>query len=180
MAKNHAPIDLYGGSAAYDLYRYNSSYEYGGSAAPEIQHPGLPEEKLAPQRVRRVKAKTAVAPFAVVGLLVAACMMILVIFGYVQLYEATEQVSRMKSELSGLQEDQAVLESLYEGSIDLTYIEARAAELGLMTPSRDQTVYVNLSGSDRAEIFETVHLNLFQRVIRAVENSATGLVEYLS
>lgn len=179
MAKKLAPIDLYGSSAAYDLYRYNA-HDYSGSAAPEIQHPGLPDERVVPQRVRRVKAKTAVAPFAVVGLLVAACMLILVIFGYVQLYEATEYVSRLESELSSLQEDQAVLESLYEGSIDLPEIEARAAELGLMTPSREQTVYVNLSGSDRAEIYQTEHLNMFQRIIRAIESSATGLVEYLS
>ena len=179
MANDRAPINLYGSSAAVDLYRYND-YNYGGSAAPEIQHPGLPEERVVPERVRRVKAKTAVAPFAVVGLMVAACMLILVVFGYVQLYEATEHVSSLKSELSGLQEDQAVLESLYEGSIDLNYVEARAAELGLMTPSREQTVYVNLSGSDRAEIFETEHLNMFQRIIRAIESSATGLVEYLS
>ena len=179
MANNRAPINLYGSSAAYDLYRYNE-YTYSGSAAPEIQHPGLPEERIVPERVRRVKAKTAVAPFAVVGLMVAACMLILVVFGYVQLYEATEHVSNLKSELSGLQEDQAVLESLYEGSIDLPKIEARAAELGLMTPSREQTVYVNLSGSDRAEIYQTEHLNMFQRIIQAIESSATGLVEYLS
>lgn len=179
MATKHAPIDQYGSSAAYDLYRY-PAYDYTGSAAPEIQHPGLPEERSIPQRTRRVKARTAVAPFAVVGLMVAACMLILVVFGYVQLYEATEQVSILKSELSGLQKEQAVLESLYEGSIDLNYIEARAAELGLVTPSREQTVYVNLSGSDRAEIYEAEHLNLIQRIIQAFESSASGLVEYLS
>ena len=179
MANNRAPINLYGSSAAYDLYRYQD-YNYGGSAAPEIQNPGLPEERIVPERVRRVKAKTAVAPFAVVGLMVAACMLILVVFGYVQLYEATEHVSSLKNELYSLQEDQAVLESLYEGSIDLNVIEARAAELGLVTPSREQTVYINLSGSDRAEIYETEHLNLFQRIIQAIESSATGLVEYLS
>ena len=177
MAEKRAPINLYGSSAAYDLYRYN---DYNGSAAPEIQHPGLPEEQHIPQRTRRVKAKTAVAPFAVVGLMVAACMLILVVFGYVQLYEATEHVSNLKSELVSLQEDQAVLQSLYEGSIDLNYIETRAAELGLMTPNRAQTVYVNLSGTDRAEIFESQHLNLFQSIVQAIENSVAGLVEYLS
>ena len=179
MAKKLAPIDLYGSSAAYDLYRYHE-YDYNGSAAPEIQHPGLPDERSVPQRTRRVKAKTAIAPFAVVGLMVAACMLILVVFGYVQLYEATEKVSQLKWELSELHEEQAVLESLYEGSIDLTEIEARAAELGLTTPTREQTVYVNLSGTDRAEIYAEEHLNLFQRIIQAIESSATGLVEYLS
>jgi len=179
MAANRAPINLYGSSAAYDLYRYDA-HDYNGSAAPEIQHPGLPEERSVPQRIRRVKAKTAIAPFAVVGLMVAACMLVLVVFGYVQLYEATEQVSVLENQLAGLQKEQAVLESLYEGSIDLNYIEARAAEMGLVAPSREQTVYVNLTGSDRAEIYESEHLSLIQRILQAFESSASGLVEYLS
>ena len=173
MARNNV-YQLYNGSAAYDLY------EYQGNTAPQIQSPGLPEERVLPEKRQRVKVKATVAPFAVLGMMVVACMLILVVFGYVQLYEATEHVSSLKNELYSLQEDQAVLESLYEGSIDLNVIEARAAELGLVTPSREQTVYLNLSGSDRAEIYETEHLNLFQRIMQAIESSATGLVEYLS
>lgn len=164
----------YNGSAAYDLYRYE------GSAAPEIQHPGLPEERPQPQRKRRVKVKAAVAPVAVVGMALAACMLILVIFGYVQLYEATERVSNLQSDLSRLQQEQVILESLYEGSIDLPYIEQRAAELGFNAPISGQTVYVNLSGDDRAEIYSTEKTNIFQRIIQAIESSAKGLVEYLS
>lgn len=177
MAKNIPAV--YNGSAAYDLYRNTARYN-GGSAAPEIQHPGLPEERVLPQHQRRVKAKAAIAPFAIVGMAVALCMLILVVFGYVQLYEATEQVSNLSWELSELQEDQAVLRSLYEGSIDLGEVELRAAELGLSIPTREQTVYVNLSGSDRAEIYKTQHMNIFQRIIGAIESSAGGLVEYLS
>ena len=164
----------YNGSAAYDLYRYE------GSAAPEIQRQGLPEERPLPQRSRRVKVKAAVSPLAVVGLAVVACMLILVVFGYVQLYEATERVSGLQSELSELQNQQLILESLYEGGINLTEVEGRAAELGLRTPAAEQTVYVNLSGADRAEIYRTEKTNLLQRIIQAVESSAKGLVEYLS
>ena len=39
----------------------------------------------------------AVAPAAVLGLMVVACMLILVVFGYVQLYEATQKVSGLES-----------------------------------------------------------------------------------
>lgn len=172
MAKK--PNYDYNGSAAYDLYSYS------GSAAPEIQHPGLPEERPLPQKKRRVKVKAAIAPAAVVGLVVVACLLILVVFGYVQLYEATERVSSLQSKLSQLQGEQVILESLYEGSIDLPYIEERAAELGLSLPSSSQTVYVNLSGSDRAEIYSVQKVNIFQRIIQAIESSASGLVEYLS
>ena len=107
-------------------------------------------------------------------------MLILVVFGYVQLYEATERVSSLQSELSSLQQEQVVLESLYEGGIDLDYIEERAAELGMSVPTREQTVYLNLSGSDKAEIYTVEKTNIFQRIIQAIETSASGLVEYLS
>ena len=179
MAKKLAPIDLYSSSAAYDLSEYRN-HGYDGSAAPEIAHPGLPEEQRIPERKRRVKVKTAVAPFAVFGTMLVACMLILVIFGYVQLYEATLQVSTLSTELSELQEDQAILESLYEGSIDLDYVQERAGELGLSSPTNEQTVYVNLSGSDRAEIYQTEHVSLLERIIQAIRSSASGLVEYLS
>ena len=175
MARNSFDGEYYNGSAAYQIYP-----DYQGTAAPEIEHQGLPEERQLPQKKKRVKAKTVVAPFAVVGLLTVTCMLILVVFGYVQLYEASEQVSTLQSELSQLQEEQVVLESLYEEGIDLTYIEERAAELGFSLPTADQTVYLNLSGDDQAEIYQSENTNIFQRIIQAIERSASGLVEYLS
>lgn len=165
---------LYNGSAAYDLYRAN------GTAAPQIDHPGLPEERELPRSYRRVRAKTAIAPLSVIGTMVAACMLILVVFGYVQLYEATQHVSDLKSELSELRQEQIVLESLYEGGIDLDYIETQADAMGFAVPERDQIVYLNLTGTDKAEIYTVQKDNIFQRVIKAIENSAAGLVEYLS
>jgi len=165
---------LYNGSAAYDLYHV------GGSAAPQIEHPGLPEEREVPQAQRRVKVKAAIAPLSVIGTMVAACMLILVVFGYVQLYEATQKVSSLKSELSELRQEQVVLESLYEGGIDLDSIEAEAELMGFGVPEREQIVYLNLVGTDRAEIYTVEKENIFQRVISAIENSAAGLVEYLS
>ena len=175
MARATERTGFYNGSAAYDLNRY-----YGGTAAPKVRPQGLPDEHYAPERYRRVKAKTAVAPFAVLGLMVAACMLVLVIFGYVQLYEASERVSSLQYELSSLQEDQAVLESLYEGSIDMNEVELMAAEYGLSIPTREQTVYVNLAGSDRAELYRPERTGLVERILNAFQNSAGGLVEYLS
>ena len=175
MARMTNRTGIYNGSAAYDLNRY-----YGGTAAPKVRPQGLPDEHYVPERHRRVKAKAAIAPFAVVGLLVAACMLVLVVFGYVQLYEATERVSSLQYELSSLQEDQAVLESLYEGSIDMNEVEQLAAEYGLTIPTREQTVYVNLSGSDRAELYQPERMNLVERILNAFQSSAGGLVEYLS
>lgn len=179
MAEEKVLADMYGSSAAYDLYRYNFR-DSDGSSAPEIVHPGLPEEHAAPERYRRVKQKTAVAPFSVMGMLVAACMMILVIFGHVQLYEASDRVGKLESQLSSLQEQRSVLESLYEGSIDLAAVETRAAELGFAVPVRDQMVYIHLGREDRAEIYLPERTNFAERILDAIESSVGGLVEYLS
>ena len=56
MAARDNVYQLYNGSAAYDLNRYS------GTAAPEIQSPGLPEERQLPRKQQRVKVKAAVAP----------------------------------------------------------------------------------------------------------------------
>jgi len=165
---------MYNGSAAYDLHVIN------GSAAPEIERRGLPEDRPMPFNERHIKAKVAIAPVSVFGLMVTVCMLILVVFGYVQLYEATERVSTLKNELSVLRQEQVVLESLYEGGIDLDYIETQAGAMGFAVPEREQIVYLNLVGSDKAEIYSVEKENVFQRIIRAVETSAGGLVEYLS
>ena len=173
------------GSAAYDLYSYESGSaarvrDYG-TAAPRVPRPaGLPEERVQPRKQQKVRVKAAVAPVGVIGLAVVACLMILVVFGYVQLYEASERVSTMESRISSLQEEQRILTSLYESAIDLDYIELRAAELGMAQPTESQKVYVNLSGADRAEIYARENVSWVSRMFRAIESSASGLVEYLS
>lgn len=174
MARKMNQNGFYNGSAAYDLNGYN------GSAAPKVRPQGLPDEHYAPQRHRRVKDKAAVSPFGLVGLLVVACMMVLVVFGYVQVYDASARVTRLERELSSLREDRAVLESLYEGSIDMNEVELAAAELGLSIPTREQTVYVNLAGGDCAEVYQPERTNFVERILNAFQSSAGGLVEYLS
>lgn len=177
MARDMENYNLFNGSAAYDLY---ARPDYNGTAAPEIQSPGLPEERAMPVRKRHIKVKAAVSPTAVLGMMVVACMLIMVVFGYVQLYESTSRVSELQDQLAAVEEEQMLLQSVYEGKIDLRQIEQRAAELGLSLPDADQIIYVNLSGADHAEIYRNEDLGFFARIFRAIENSASGLVEYLS
>ena len=73
------------GAAAYDVYAWNQGT--APQRRPEPQH--LPEERPLPQKRQRAKARTALAPFTVVGMLAVACLLVLVVFGYVQLFEAT-------------------------------------------------------------------------------------------
>ena len=138
------------GAAAYDVYTWNQST--APQRRPEPQH--LPEERPVPRKQQRVKARTALAPFTLFGMLAVACMLVLVVFGYVRLFEATSEVSKLETRLSELQSEQTLLRSKYEARIDLDAIEVSAAELGLSKPTQEQIVYVDLSGTDRAEIYQ--------------------------
>lgn len=163
------------GAAAYDVYAAN----FRSNAVPQQQPQHLPEEQPLPERVRRVRAKTAVAPFTILGALAAACMLVLVIFGYVQLYDITTEVSKMQSELQSLNAEQTLLRSKYEGKIDLDAIEQRAQELGLHTPEQEQIIYLNLSGSDRAEIYQQSKTSLVGEIVQTIEQSVSSLIAYL-
>ena len=166
--------NFYSGNSAEALDQY-SAY----NALPKYRPQGLPEERPLPEKRQRVKAKTAVAPFTVFGILAAACMLVLVIFGYVQLFEATDRVDTLQNRLKTEQQTASVLKSKYEGRIDLKQIEARAAELGLARPTADQTVYVSLTSGDSAEIYQQEKTNIFTEVFEALQQSVMELIAYL-
>lgn len=162
----------YNGAAAYDIYR--------NPTAPQIDHPATTGRADTPGPAHPHQGKNGSFAVAFLGMVASICMLVLVIFGYVQLYEVTSQVGKLENELESLLEEQTNLRSSYEGKIDLSYIEQRAAELGMTQPSSGQVVYLNLAGSDKAEIFTEEKTNVFSDIINAIKNSVSGLVEYLS
>lgn len=164
------------GAAAYDVYAWQNT-----SAAPQRKPAPqqLPEERPVPQRRQRVKARTALAPFTLFGVLTVACLLVLVVFGYVQLFEASSKVSELESRLESLQEEQTLLQSRYEARIDLDAIEAAAGELGLAKPVQTQIVYVNLAGQDGAEIYQEEKTSVVGEIFGAMEQSVSNLIAYL-
>ncbi len=164
------------GAAAYDVYAWQNT-NTAPQRRPEPQH--LPEERPLPRRQQRVKARTALAPFTLFGVLAVACLLVLVVFGYVQLFEATSEVSELQSQLTELQSQQTQLRSKYEARIDLDTITEQAGELGLSKPAQEQIVYVNLSGTDRAEIYQEEKTSVLAEIVSAMEQSVSGLIAYL-
>ena len=165
--------------------RAGNIYRTQGAAAYDVRkqrehRAELPKEQKAPVRVKRVRATMRVSPFAVFGLVAAAFMAVLVIFGYVRLYEASAAITSMENEISTLQSEQAKLQSVYEDKFDLTAVEEQATELGMVYPKSSQVVYVNLSGMDRAEITPAKNTNPISVVYYAIYDSVKGFVEYLS
>ena len=83
MAQSNRKFYRDNGAAAYDVYAWNDQaarqYEDGRAYERSRQYE-LPEEQVREQPYRRVKSRTAIAPFTLVGMLTVACLMILVIF----------------------------------------------------------------------------------------------------
>lgn len=171
------------GAAAYDVYAWNDSTarRYDDNRAyRQPQRQELPEEQRREQPYRRVRAKTAVAPFTLVGLLTVACLMVLVIFGYVQLFEVSSEVSRYEAQLADLKEQQLMLQSKYDAKIDLDAAADYAAEIGLTKCQPEQIVYVSFAGADEAQIYRPVHTNVFGEIVDAMQQSILGLIERCS
>lgn len=169
--RNPRPVYRTNGAAAYDIRTVEVIRT--GTAAPK-----LPEPKRQPHARPKPKAKTAVAPLSVVGLLAAACMLIFVICGYVQLFEETTAVNELRDQLTEAQEYQQRLQATYNSKIDLDVIQQQAARLGMTVPNSKQTVYLSLKGSDKAVISGTTQENVLKTAWNAISRSVRTLLEY--
>lgn len=170
------------GSAAYDLYAWqsNAARQYDNARVREQPRQyELPDELPQQRPYRRVKARTAIAPFTLVGIVSVACLMVLVIFGYVQLFEASSDVSKLETKLASLMEQQRMLQSKYDAKIDLDAAEAHAEQIGLSKCQPEQIVYVSFSGTDQAEIYTHTRSSILTEIIDAMQQSVLGLIEYL-
>ena len=164
MAQSNRKFYRDNGAAAYDVYAWNdqAARQYEDGRAYERSLPiELPDERVQEQPYRRVRARTAIAPFTLAGILTVACLMILVIFGYGQLFEASSNVSRLETQLANLKEQQLMLQSKYDAKIDLNAAEEYAAEIGLTRCQPEQIVYVRFSGDDQAEIYTQQRTSVF-------------------
>lgn len=158
-------------NVAYDLYQ---------NTEPKRRPLELPEELPREEAAQPQRAVRTFAPFSVFGIALCFVMIMLVVFGNVQFYEAKSRAAELKSQLYSLQQTQTQLMSKYESRIDLREIEKRANELGLTTPRSEQIIYLDLSGEDNAEIYHEKTTSMFVEVVQAVEQSVAELIAYLN
>ena len=164
------PVYRTNGAAAYDIYRNEFD---SGSAARQLKQP-----KRHARPKPKPKAKLAIAPLSIVGLLAAACMLVFVICGYVQLFEEASAVSELEEQLSDAQAYHQRLQATYNSKIDLDVIQQEASALGMAMPNSKQTIYLNLAGRDRAVISGSTQENVAQTAWDAIRRSVRTLLEY--
>lgn len=121
----------------------------------------------------------AVAPLAVLGLSMAGIMLVLVLFGYAQVYASACRVGELGQQVQQLQEDNRQLKNQYDTSINLSQIEARARELGMRQPTAKQTIQLHVPTQDVTVVTEQTSAGFFATAWQAILDTARELWEYL-
>ncbi len=162
------------GSVAYRIYETRAD----GTTAVKPAHVELPEEVREPEKKQVVKAKIVISPFAAIGLVVVVALLAMVIYGYVQFYELTNQLGEINSQIAANNNEISKKESYLESKINLAEVEVRAKEMGMRMPTARQKVYVNVPGADRTEVYQVDNRNAVERTWEAISDSFRGILEY--
>ncbi len=150
--------------------RYNASAVYGSlafdysKAAPYQEGMGRPVERQviipAPPKIReeaavraRVQTNQAVSPFALIGFVCAAILIVFTLMAKIQLTSATNETVKLENQLSELKVAQNRLSINYEKAFNLTEIEEYATKnLGMQRPRDEQIYYLDSSVPDKAVV----------------------------
>lgn len=161
------------GAAAVDVY----AARYRDSAAVRLPQQ-LPEERPAQQPAKLPRAKTVIAPFALIGALAALFLLVMVIQAHVRLYEVRSRQGELDRQEAQLDEEISRLQAEYNSKIDLQKIETEAKALGMRQPTANQKIYLELAGADSAEVLSVEEKGFFGKLWDAIKDGVSGVAEY--
>lgn len=152
-------------STRYETYG-NVAYEStSGGAVITIPRQGEVAEPLPHLRPKertkaRPKVKTrpagVVSPFAVTGFLCVAVLAVLILVSCARLAVYTDETVQLRSDLSDLEDEEALLMVEYELAYDLQTIkEEMLADGTLVEPTDSQTVVLDLSEPDNMVVYDS-------------------------
>lgn len=173
------PRERIDGNAAYDLYRAGQVWEQGTAAPALPELPEQPEQREQALETVVVRARMQVSLLAVLGIVVTVALLVMVISGYVRLYELTSVQAELNDELTALEAEHARLEASYESKLNMEQIELVAgSELGMHLPTEQQIVYLNMSGEDTAVVYDSDAMDVGS-VTQALKNGFGYLIDYI-
>jgi cytoskeletal protein RodZ len=126
-------------------------YYTDGSAArqPEPQAPGrsrpLPKVKKQPKKLVYIQ------PLAIVGILMAAVMLVMMIVGSVELAQARRDRQAMENYVQMLTHQNAEARAEYEKSLNLEEIEKSALALGMIPQSQAKQMTISVPETQAQE-----------------------------
>ena len=177
-----APRATYG-SVAYDL-------DFAGPAArplaggTEVLQPRplvRPRERAVARPKVRVREAGKVSVFAVVGFAAVFVFAVLVLMSCIQITVLSDDIAALKSELSGLQDQEVHLRTQYELAFDKATIESKVTANGSMVkPQAGQILYLDLSESDSVVLFreEETPLKGVEGALAGIRRVFDNVVEY--
>lgn len=125
--------------------QYIQLYNHGSTAhklAPRTAYRKekyqLPEQRPVVQQAKR----SVLDPLSVCAIVVAGFMLVTMLIGMFRVGELTSQRQELESYISVLQQQRADLQMVYENSYDLTQVEQRARQMGLV--SADEVTHVQM------------------------------------
>ena len=134
-----------------DLSRFENQPHVRQTTAAEA-----PPVRVLPQT--RVHGRASSSSIPVRGVLVfmfVMTLMLFIVYTYMRMAEMDRMSREILSEISALQKIEVQLQKQRASLIDLKEIERVATEeLGMIKPSRNQIIYINLSGEDHAELID--------------------------
>ncbi len=137
------------GSAAYDP-AYAPQREDRTEAMPRIRT----RERAAARAHARIRPAGYVAPTAVMGFVLVAVMAVLLLAGYAQTAQVSDQIVHLRREGETLSEENAKLRTEYELCFDLKTVEEQVAASGAMVqPQPGQIVTLNIAEPDSAKFY---------------------------
>ncbi|NCE63352.1 hypothetical protein D1159_01860 [Pseudoflavonifractor sp. 524-17] len=172
----------------YAYRRVPGNASYDGSAARQLEREeGLtgrplvrPREKALSRPRIRVREAGKVSVFAIVGFAAVAVCAMLLLLGYVQLAQLSNDVVSLQSEVNTLRGEEAKLRVQYELAYDLSSIEQAMTSSGTMIHPRDsQICYVDLSEPDGVELLnETRPVKGVEGILDSLRSIGGQVVEY--
>ncbi len=103
-----------------------------GSAARQVAPAVSPNTGSLPKMKRRKLQKVCIDPVAILGMAVAACMLIMMLVGVVRLNAEQKRTARMEQRVELLQMENDRLQAQFDAECDLEEIEKTALALGMV------------------------------------------------
>ena len=164
------------GSLAYDLDTLARERQLE-EAGEMPERSGAPQPKAQPRRHPQAQAKTRPSPLLAGGIVLVCALVMVLLFGYVQLTVVSNHVVTIKDQLATLQEEHVALVTEYEKTFDLATVKAAAEEAGMSKPTSGQVQYIDLSGSDTAVVYGD-EPGVVEKAISSIKGGAQFIWEY--
>lgn len=126
--------------------QYINAYVSGTMAYQMDAAPVRKKKQVRLPKQRHVAKKIiAVDPVALCGIVVAACMLVMMLVGLVKLQDAKADTIAMKQYVSSLEEQNLQLKDTYSAGYDLAEIEKIALAMGMVPSSQVPQIFVEVS-----------------------------------